>query len=368
MGDHTFTRPAYEGTRAAHAGESGVTARAERQFRTTKALNPLVDPKGFGVIRRSLPRFEENAGRWVMTVGTPMPVEVRFDTTASMGHNIQVAFDVLPDLYALLKDGVLTRYDIQIAMGTFGDVVDKVVLMRSQFEMDEKIAEQLTYMFPENGGGDGAEDPHYGLFGATYLTAPYINRIGLKGYDFTISDAPMHESLDVATLIRVFGDDVFEKVAENGHTIDRHNLPSIEEMVQDLLKRTHAFFLQVDNRSVVTRQWSRIMGEDRVVVLPRTELLPQVISAVVGLTEGVLDLQSMDEFLRGNGVSEDEAKRIARSVAGIPIGAQKALAGFDDIPMKGAIFAEKTDVKPVGYAEEALANAEADRAESGDWL
>lgn len=371
MGKDTFTRSAYEHTRSRHAGESTVTAKAARQFREKKTLNPLVDPKGYGVIRRSLPRLDEHGKQWVMTVGTPMPVEVRFDTTGSMGRNVQVAFDVLPDLYDLLKEVVLARYDVQVAMGTFGDVVDDVVLMRSQFEMDEKIAEQLTYMFPENGGGDSAEDPHYGFFAGAYLTAPYINRIGLKGYDFTISDAPMHDSLDEATLVRVFGEEVFDKVTENGHQIDRRDLPTIQTMVQDWLTRTHAFFLQVENSSSVTQQWSRMMGKDRVVVLPRTELIPQVISAVVGLTEGVLDLQSVHEFLETNGVSKDDAKRIARSVAGIPIGTQASLPDFDDIPTAGALFANKTDLEPVGYASDMATSAAAkDTAatESGDWL
>lgn len=366
MGRSTFTRTAYEETRASHASERTVTARAERQFKKTKTLNPLVDPKGYGVIRRSLPRFEEYGEQWQMTVGTPMPVEVRFDTTGSMGRNVQVAFDVLPDLYDLLKDVVLARYDVQVAMGTFGDVVDDIVLMRSQFEMNEKIAEQLTYMFPEHGGGDGPEDPHYGLFGAAYLTAPYINRIGLKGYDFTISDATMHDRLDEATLVRVFGDEVFEKAAENGHDIDRTDLPSIEAMAADLLTRTHAFFLQVGGSRTTSSQWSRVLGADRVVVLPRTELIPQVISAVIGLTEGVLDLQSVSEFLSKNGVSKEDAKEITRSVANIPIGAQAMLSGFDEIPSAGAVFDRKTDLWPV--AEAAEPEAETAPEESGVWL
>ena len=370
MGRDTFTRAAYAETRASHASERTVTDRAERQFKKTKTLNPLVDPKGYGVIRRSLPRFEEFGEQWRMTVGTPMPVEVRFDTTGSMGRNVQVAFDVLPDLYDLLKDVVLARYDVQVAMGTFGDVVDDIVLMRSQFEMNEKIAEQLTYMFPEHGGGDGPEDPHYGLFGAAYLTTPYINRIGLKGYDFTISDATMHDRLDEATLVRVFGDEVFEKVAENGHQIDQTNLPSLEKMAADLLTRTHAFFLQVDDSHSVSKQWSRVMGADRVVVLPRTELIPQVISAIIGLTEGVLDLQSIAEFLQSNNVSESDAKRISRSVASIPIGAQAALPNFHEVPEVGAVFNTKTDSWPVTYADDVVTTdkSTSDTAETGGWL
>lgn len=369
MGRHTFSHAAYEATREKVASDRSYTDRAERQFRATGVLNPLVDPKGFGVIRRSLPRFETHGDLWRLAMPAPMPVEVRFDTTGSMGTNVQVAFDVLPDLYRLLKEKVLARYDVQIATGIFGDVVDQVVLCRSQFEMDAKMAEQLTYMVPEGGGGDGPEDPHYGLFGATYLTAPYINRVGLKGYDFTISDATMHPRLDEQTLIRVFGAEVFEKVSENGHSIDRTDLPSIHDMVQNLLTRTHAFFLQVGDRPEVTKQWSDIMGDDRIVVLPQTKFTPQVISAIVGLTEGVLDLQSVSDFLQSNGVSSEDAKRITRSVAGIPIGAQAALPGFGDIPKVGALFKQKTDARPVGFvAESAGEENPAEAIEEGGWL
>lgn len=368
MGKHTFTRTAYEATRSGVATDSTYTARAELQFRKSKELNPLVDPKGFGVIRRSLPRFDPHGGKWKMTVGTPMPVEVRFDTTGSMGTNVQTAFDVLPDLYDLFKERVLARYDVQIAMGVFNDVCDQVVSCRSQFEMDQKIAEQLTYMIPLHGGGDAAEDPHYGLFGAAYLTAPYINRIGLKGYDFTISDATMHDRLDERTLVRVYGDEVFEKVAENGHQIDRHNLPDVHEMVSDLLTRTHTFFLQVGAQEHVTKQWTRIMGEGRVLVLPRTELLPQVISAIIGLTEGVIDLQTIKDFLQNNGVDKTDASKIVRSVAGIEIGAQAMLPGFNEIPRAGDIFAEKTDLWPVAHADEASTAVDPAEKESAVWL
>jgi hypothetical protein len=368
MGRETFTRAAYDATRAGVAGDGSYTDRAARQFQASGKLNPLVDPKGYGVIRRSLPRFVKAGDSWQLTVGTPMPVEVRFDTTGSMGTNVQVAFDVLPKLYDLLQI-VLKRYDIQVAMGIFGDVVDDIVLCRSQFEMDQKIAEQLTYMVPEGGGGDYPEDPHYGLFAAAYLTAAYINRIGLRGYDFTISDASMHDRLDKDTLIRIFGDEVFERVAENGHVIDRNDLPSLEEMVQDLLTRTHAFFLQVDDRESTTRQWSRVMGHDRVVVLPTVKLLPQVQATIIGLTEGVLDLQSVGEFLRTHGVSAEDARRITRSVASIPIGAQVALPGFDDIPRAGALFREKTDLQPFAYTDvPAVADIDPNPSETGGWL
>lgn len=369
MGDRTLTRAAYtRSTRHIRSGES-ATGKAEQKHRDTGEINPLVDPKGFGVIRRSLRRFGEKGDKFELLVGTPIPVEVRLDTTGSMGGNVDIALEKLPDLYDLLKEKTLARYDLQIAMGVFNDVEDSIVLCRSQFEMDEKISEQLQLMLPIRQGGDFPEDPHYGLFGAAYLTDTYISKVGLKGYDFTISDASARDRLDVRQLTRIFGDEVFEKVEENGYQIDKNNLPSTSDVAKEMLNRSHAFFLQVGDSPRTTDFWADVFGSERIVVLPSVELLPQVTAAIIGLTEGILDLQSVDGFLLEHGVSKENARKITRSVAGIPIGAQAALSGFDSIPMKGDVFANREDLHPIDPSEVAT-EVGGDDKEAGEetWL
>lgn len=353
MGRRLFSKEAFTRSVSEHAPDKGpVTARAEQKARETGKLNPLVDPAGYGVIRRASPRFEQQPnGLWLMTVGTPMPIETRVDTTGSMGGNVDVALRVLPKSYELCS-GVLPGYDLQIATGIFGDVSDRFVLCRPQFEMEaEKIVEQLTLMVPERAGGDAPEDPHYGLFGGAYLTAAYVVKIGLKGYDFTVSDAPARNRLDERELRRIFGEEVFKKTAENGHQIDSNELPSTAEVVQDLLKITHTFFLQVGNESSTTGFWTQIFGHERVVVLPSTELLPQVQAVIIGLTEGTLSLDEAPSFLEKNNVNSADARRIVRSVANIPIGAQAALPNFAKRPQAGDLFREKTDPWPIDPSE-----------------
>jgi len=357
MGRETFTRTAYKRAAASFVPKKGpATAKAEQQARETGKLNPLVDPAGYGVIRRSLPRFEQRGdGLWVLTVGTPVPNETRVDTTGSMGGNVDVAISVLPSAFELCSS-VLLGCDLQVATGIFGDVCDRFVLCRPQFEMEAgKIVEQLTLMVPERKGGDTPEDPHYGLFGAAYLTAAYIAKIGLKGYDFTVSDAPARDRLDERQLLRIFGDEVFAKVEENGQQINSHDLPTTADVVHDLLKIAHAFFLQVGDEEETEKFWKKVFGKDRVVILPGTELLPQVQAAIIGLTEGTLELSDAEDFLRKGNVSKEDAKRIVRSVANIPIGAQAALPNFNKRPQKGDLFREKTDLWPIGQGELALA-------------
>jgi len=266
-----------------------------------------------------------------------------------MGNNVDVALKALPDAYKLCSL-VLPGCDVQMATGIFGDVCDDFVLCRPQFEMTaEKLVEQLTLMVPCRDGGDTPEDPHYGLFGAAYLTNARINAYGLMGYDFTVSDAPARDILDVNQIVRIFGSTVFEKVIENGFQLNKNDLPSTKEVVRDLQKRAHAFFLQVGDSSHTSQFWGDIFGENQVVILPDTKLLPQVQAVIIGLTEGTLGLRDAKTFLVDNGVSQTDAGRIMRSVSNIPIGAQAALRAkiTKALPKKGDLFKEKTDLWPV---------------------
>lgn len=348
MGHMSFSRTTYKRASEKYVPKDGPTTRkAEQEARKTGKLNPLVDPAGYGVIRRSLPRFVKEGKFWRLTIGTPMPIETRVDTTGSMGGNVDVAWRVLPNTYELCS-GVLPGYDLQIAIGIFGDVSDNFVLCRPQFEMEaEKIVEQLTLMVPERDGGDTPEDPHYGLFGAAYLTSTYINKIGLKGYDFTVSDAPARDRIDESQLYRIFGKEVFEKVAENGHQMKAIDLPNTAEVFQDLFKIAHAFFLQVGDNSETTEFWTKVFGHERVVILPSTELLPQVQATIIGLTEGTLKLEEVEKFLHKNNVGKIDAKHIVESVVNIPIGAQAILPNYSRRPKKGDLFKEKTDLWPI---------------------
>lgn len=367
MGARTFSREAYTEASDKYVPKEGpATAKSEQQAHATGKLHPLVDPAGYGVIRRSLPRFERQPnGFWLLTVGTPMPIETRVDTTGSMGDNVDIALRVLPNAFELCSS-VLPGYDPQIATGFFGDVSDRFVLCRPQFEMEAgKIVEQMTLMVPERQGGDTPEDPHYGLFGAAYLTAAYITGIGLKSYDFTVSDAPARDRLDERQLRRIFGQEVFTKVVENGHQINENQLPSTTEVAADLLNIAHAFFLQVGSSSDTTTFWRQVFGKDRCVVLPNTEFLPQVQAVIIGLTEGTLQLSAVEAFLRVHNVCKADATKILRSVANIPIGVQAALPNFNQRPQKGDLFQEKTDLWPIDRSEIPAA-ASADNAVDED--
>ena len=372
MGSATFARTRYDDLYTTHyAGRGPVTRTAETQAMRTGTLNPLVDPAGHGVIRRSLPRFDDlESGMHRLTIGMPMSVETRVDTTGSMGGNVDVAMRVLPDAYELASS-LLPGFDLQMAIGIFGDVQDRFALCRAQFEMEtDKLVESLSLMVPLRDGGDAPEDPHYGLFGAAYLTDARINQYGLRRYDFTVSDAPAHNRFQIDQLLRIYGDEVFNKVVENGYQLNRDDLPSIADVVRVLLEKAHAFYLQVGHSTRTEAFWAEIFGDERVVLLPSTELLPHVQAVIIGLTEGTLALDTTLDFLVENGVGDRDADAITRSVANIPIGAQVPLREGLELPVAGDIFREKTDLWPIDPRElddDALVGAEP-TSDGPNWL
>lgn len=377
MGREVFSRSSFSESRRDFGitRDTGVTARAEQQAKQTGKLLATVDPAQ-DVIRRSLMRFDERpGGGWIVTVGVPMPLESEVDTTGSMGGNVDISMKNLPDTYEMAAE-VLPGYDLQMALGIFGDASDKFIFQRPQFEMTAKaIVNYLKDMVPERDGGDWSEDPHYGLFAAAYLTDAYINRIGLKGYHFCISDADAHEYFTMSNMRRVFGGDVLEHVnanvqkcygANKHFTEARINSLQIGDVVEDLLTLSHAFFLQVKSNANAYDFWKEVYGRERVIQIPSTEFLPQVQAAIVGLTEGTLTLNDAADWLAQHKVDRYMADSLAGQLARIPLGAQAILrANLEHpLPKAGDIFQQKTDLWPSSYSQVTTT------AESGgiDWL
>lgn len=328
---------------AAEASSKGsATFRGEQRAREGKGLDPLVDPRAHGVIRLSLNLMVPEDGQFVLPAGVAMPVKTDLDTTGSMGGNVDIAFRSLPKVLNLLAQGdkaVLKRYHPQIATGVVQDVGDRFPYQVSQFEPDNEIDRQMGMLVPERGGGDAAEDYQLGLYSTARLTRTSLSGYGLKGYYFAVGDVTGRDRVEPELLRRVFGPE----------KIDLQGPLSTVELGKELLEKWHGFFLQVGSDDGTSKWWKRVLGAERVVHLPRTEDLAEVQACLIGLCEGLVDLQSAPEFLRaGTGIDQETAKRIVRACAGTPVGAQAALPGFRKIPLAGARFARRDDLWPIG--------------------
>ncbi len=345
-----------------------VTAKAEQRSRNTGKLDPSVDPAVM-VIRRSLCPFEETPdGRYVLSVGCPMDIESTCDTTGSMGSNVQTIIEVLPDTYDTIAK-VLPGYNVQLALGIFGDKCDRFVMNRPQFEMTaEKIVGYISNLVPEKDGGDAPEDPQYAVFGAAYLTDTYTNRLGLKGYHFVITDAPMHRDLDPDIIERIYGENVWQHLKDNGHPeITRTSLPDVYDLFKDLHKRAHAFLIEVGGP---ISDFKHFYDQAHRVCINDTRCLPAIEAAIIGLTEGTLQPMDVRQFLKDNQVSESNIRRAMDGLNNVRFGVQRELEqkSGNRIPQKGDIFASKQDLQPATRAEEAPVSEDTNTDTSSSWL
>ena len=348
MGHQTFSRDSYRSARQSYGvtQDTGVTKAAEERAYRTGQLSEIVDP-AINPIRYSKIRLNPHQNQWIATLGCPMDIEVSCDTTGSMGGEVDTEMRVLPDLYEAVSK-VLPGYDPQLCLGIFGDCGDRFVMCRPQFEMEApKIVNYLKEMAPQRGGcGNHGEDPQYAMFARAYLTNAYTNRIGLKGYHFIVTDEPYHDHLRTSEIERVFGEDIFK----NELQAIKKEVPSVKAMVDVLKQQTHQFVLVLSDYYYrdTLELWRDLCGEKSVIVIDSTSQLPAVISAIIGLTEGTLDVTDLKKHHGEHGNS-----KLIAQLSNIEIGAQAALrhALPHPVPKAGDIFANKGDVWPIQPGE-----------------
>ena len=344
MGYRTFSIDSYRKARRDYGvtHDSDVTKKAEQRARDTGHLSEIVDP-GVNPLRCSKIRLNPHQKKWIATLGCPMDIEVSCDTTGSMGGEVDTEMAVLPELYEAVAK-VLPGYDPQLCLGIFGDVCDDFVMCRPQFEMEaSKIVNYLKEMAPQRDGGDPPEDPQYAMFARAYLTDAYTNRIGLKGYHFIVTDATCHNRLNRDDIKRIFGKEVFDNELKN-----MTRVPTMKKMIGDLKGKTHQFILVV--KSYISASfWRDLCGEKSVIVITSTRQLPAVISAIIGLTEGTMDVADLKRHLGGVRASSE----LIAQLSNIDIGAQAKLrhALPHPVPKAGDIFAKKGDTWPIQPGE-----------------
>ncbi|HSI21352.1 MAG TPA: hypothetical protein VLA04_06740 [Verrucomicrobiae bacterium] len=347
----------------AKSGKS-VTELGEQHVRTHGRLDPLVDPKTHGVKRESLSLMSpQGDGTFLLLEGVAIPVKTGLDTTGSMGDNVARAFKVLPKAQHYLVQGegaLLESYHVQIATAVIQDVEDKIPYQHSEFEPDNEVDRQMRLLSPEGGGGDAPEDYDLDIFYTAERTVTSISGYGLKGYHFIVGDEIGRGRLGEHAMQKAFG-------------LSSQGVPSTEELAQKLLQGWHGFYLQVGDHLHTTEWWRRMLGSDRVVLLPSTDDLAEVQAAIIGLTEGKLDLQSALDFLTDTArVSKAKARQIVQAVAHIPLRAQAILPNHGKLPTKGSIFASRTDLWPInephGIIEEEPAHVGTSPVAGGiDW-
>lgn len=208
---------------------------------------------------------------------------VALDVTGSMSPVLDKMARVgLPSL----MEGIYGRKPVenpQVMFMGVGDVTcDKFPLQVSQFESDIRIAEQLTQLYLEQGGG-GNDSESYTLpwyFAAMHTSIDCFEKRNKKGYLFTIGDENIPDVLKAEEIGRVLGYTPEQRV----YTAD--------ELYKMVSRKYHVFHLMVEqgshyryNGDAVKKSWMDVIGQNAIPLDDHSKL-GEVIISLIQVKEG----------------------------------------------------------------------------------
>lgn len=344
---HRFSGAAYEATvRSMKARGEGVHDTGRRHWQQHHTLDPLVDVKqNRGSHNAMVPNGD---GTCTLTNGVAIPVINMFDGTGSTARYVGDFFHACEKQYQLME-GAKPRYNMQLASAVVQDVGDSTpVVQLSQFESDERSAEQVRLLIPDANGGDAAEDYDLGLVAGLFVYADAWTYYGLKGY-FTITADEIGRGF-------VTRDNVEHHLGQDLDQFQAGTRIDTAEICQHLSENWHVFYLQVPGAGQRTTDWwNKRLGHGRVIQVDDPSILADVRAGLIYVTEaGNPTMSGLTEFLlTGNqSINATDIERVWRTlqVAEQHFGAQSKLPGYHDIPLPGDIFAHFRHAWPIGHA------------------
>lgn len=211
------------------------------------------------------------------------PLIFGLDVTGSMGI---IAEKMAKEGLGALVNGILDRVPVTdphiMIMGVGDASCDSGPLQVTQFESDIRIAEQLSNIWLEGGGGGNSYEsydlPWY--FAANKTSTDAWEKRGKKGYLFTIGDELPPPGVSGYDLKKVFGKGEWPSQV------------SATESLADAQEKYEVFHVIVEqgdfcrrNKEEVTSKWKRILDR-RAIRLSDYNYISQVIISAIEVSEG----------------------------------------------------------------------------------
>jgi hypothetical protein len=216
---------------------------------------------------------------------------VALDVTGSMSPVLEVmARQGLPTLMREIYARKPVR-DPQVMCMAVGDMeCDISPLQVTQFESDIRIAEQLTSLYLEMGGGGNSYESYAAAwyFAATHTSIDCFEKRGKKGYLFTIGDEQPTPLLYKRHLEHFLGDTVEADLSADEILTMASRQWEIFHLIVD--EGSHALYHPVQ----VDETWKKLLGQ-RVIHLTDKSKLAEVIVSTLQVAEGAL---SADEVAK----------------------------------------------------------------------
>ena len=249
----------------------------------------------------------------------PLPIAFVLDTTGSMGHlPLRLAKeDLLRLLNRLTQTAAVGQSNPQICFAGVADTHDETPFQVGQFEADNRMDDWLTKI--HIGGGSGSETMHeqYGLalyFLARKCKCEIWDRNG-KGYAFIAGDEKCPSTLMSADIARVFGDRVNDDV-------------KLADLLEEVGKKWNLFFLYAateaygpENVEPIWGFWKKLMGSNAIRLDKEATAVPEIVSALIGIGEGVFKADEVQRDLLQLGCDQKIVGAVATALGLEPEGA-----------------------------------------------
>lgn len=246
---------------------SRVAGKSTSAIYTSQTMKSAYNPKN--VVRESLDSKEHPEST---------PIILGLDVTGSMSRIL----NVMAEKMGLVMEEIYKRNpvsDPQILFSAIGDAMcDSYPLQVTQFESDIRIAEQLTDVyFERGGGGNGFESyPLTWYFAANHTKTDQYEKRGKKGYIFTFGDDGFPNVLTSKEIYSIFGDRVFE------------DIPT-EQVLRQVLKKYEVYhFCMAEGGSYRESdfdKWQQLLGERAMRITDYTKI-PELIVSLLEMNNG----------------------------------------------------------------------------------
>lgn len=207
-----------------------------------------------------------------------LPIIIALDVTGSMGY---IAQSMVSTQLGSLMEGIINEPSIKYPHMMFmavGDIAcDRVPLQVSQFEADIRIAQQLTQIFVEGGGG-GNDTESYDLpwyFAAKKTKTDSFNKRGKKGYIFTIGDEMPPNGVRKEQFSKVFGSSLQESTYS---AADLLNMAEEQYDVFHIIVEEGNYARYCLNK--VVSAWKNLLGRKALCLNDYTKLSEVIVSAI----------------------------------------------------------------------------------------
>lgn len=231
---------------------------------TSRSLDPKFDPR--------LITLRESCDSVDHPLSTP--IIIGLDVTGSMDGILDTTAQKLGLLVEKIHE-LKPVTDPQIMFNAIGDSApggdSTAPLQVTQFETDIKIAEQLTTLWFEKGGGGNAFEsyPLTWYFAATRTKIDSFEKRGKKGFIFTMGDDGYPDRLTKQEIFNVFGETVEKDITTE----------AILAMVNRQYEVFHLNFSRGYGRGNIN-SWKTLLGE-RAIDVPDHTKIPEIIVSIL---------------------------------------------------------------------------------------